>query len=169
MDFAQGTRFLGVLALVAGAGGVALLVVPRHPALAPLRAHAAWVAGLVAAVATAGSLWLSEGIGLEPCTLCWAQRGAMYPLVLLLPALALRPSRALRLAITALAGVGLLLSSWHVLVQRVPALADTTSCSATAPCSAALVEVFGVLTIPTMAGLGFLAVLALVRPTRSPA
>ncbi|MFB6139726.1 MAG: disulfide bond formation protein B [Halosimplex sp.] len=37
--------------------------------------------GLVAVVATAGSLFLSLGLGLVPCELCWYQRVLMYPLV----------------------------------------------------------------------------------------
>ncbi|QLH77888.1 disulfide bond formation protein B [Halosimplex rubrum] len=36
---------------------------------------------LVALVATAGSLYFSEGMGLVPCELCWVQRVLMYPLV----------------------------------------------------------------------------------------
>lgn len=37
--------------------------------------------GLVALVATAGSLYVSEAMGLVPCELCWYQRVLMYPLV----------------------------------------------------------------------------------------
>jgi disulfide bond formation protein DsbB len=162
MGFAEGTRFLGVLAVVAVLGAGTLLVVPRHPALAPVRQHAVALAGLVALVSTAGSLWLSEGVGLVPCTLCWVQRAAMYPLAVLLPLLALRPSRwGVRLT-AALGVAGLAVSSWHVLVQQVPSLSGSVSCSATAPCSAALVEVFGLLTIPAMAACGFVAVLTLL-------
>src|SRR3712207_5030944 len=40
--------------------------------------YAAWV---VALLATVGSLFFSEVMGLPPCALCWYQRIAMYPLV----------------------------------------------------------------------------------------
>lgn len=163
MDLATGTRFLGVLALVALAGGAVLLAAPRHPSLAVVREHAAMLGVLVAGVATAGSLWLSEGVGLEPCTLCWVQRAAMYPLVVVLLVLYVAPSRTVRRVALVLAGAGLATSLWHVAVQRVPALSGSVACSSTSPCSAALVEVFGLLTIPTMAACGFVAVLALLR------
>jgi disulfide bond formation protein DsbB len=39
---------------------------------------------VVAVVATAGSLSLSEVMGLSPCDLCWYQRVLMYPLVVVL-------------------------------------------------------------------------------------
>lgn len=161
MDLVTGSRFLGVLAVAALCGAVAVPVLRTSPLGAELRASGAWLAALVASVATAGSLWLSEGVGLEPCTLCWWQRGAMYPLVALLPALALTGSRALRVGVRLLAAAGLATSLWHVAVQHVPALSSATSCSSATPCSAALVQVFGFLTIPGMAASGFVAVLAL--------
>ena len=39
------------------------------------------VCTLVASIATAGSLYFSEVMGLYPCDLCWIQRIGMYPLV----------------------------------------------------------------------------------------
>ena len=49
-----------------------------------------WLAFLVAATATGGSLFYSEIAGFVPCELCWYQRICMYPLSILtlLPALA---------------------------------------------------------------------------------
>ena len=43
---------------------------------------ACWV---VACIATLGSLFLSEIMGMKPCVLCWWQRIFMYPLVIILP------------------------------------------------------------------------------------
>ena len=42
---------------------------------------AAWAMGLVA---TLGSLFFAEVMKLPPCSLCWYQRIAMYPLVVIL-------------------------------------------------------------------------------------
>ncbi len=39
---------------------------------------------VVAGVATAGSLYFSEVLGLVLCDLCWYQRILMYPLVVVL-------------------------------------------------------------------------------------
>src|SRR6266536_2440469 len=43
-----------------------------------------WFAWIVALVATAGSLYLSEIAHFTPCTLCWYQRIGMYPLAVVL-------------------------------------------------------------------------------------
>ena len=45
---------------------------------------ALWLAFIVAAVATAGSLYFSEVANYVPCRLCWFQRIAMYPLAVIL-------------------------------------------------------------------------------------
>ena len=47
-----------------------------------------WIAFAVALVATAGSLFFQLYSEFQPCPLCWIQRAAMYPLVLLLPLVA---------------------------------------------------------------------------------
>lgn len=172
MDVAAVSRFLGVLALVAGAVALALVVpwLRSHPAVRSRASRdGTWLAAAVAFVATAGSLYYSEVAGFVPCTLCWAQRAVMYPLAVLLPVLALTRAELLRRGSRLLALGGLGLSAWHVAVQRLPALSDTVSCSASSPCTVAWVEVFGVLTIPTMAGLGFAAVVALTGRFATPA
>ena len=51
-----------------------------------IRARSVVGAWLVATLATAGSLYFSEVAGFAPCTLCWYQRIAMYPLVVILGA-----------------------------------------------------------------------------------
>lgn len=43
-----------------------------------------YFAWIVALVSTAGSLYFSEVLGFAPCILCWYQRIAMYPLVLII-------------------------------------------------------------------------------------
>ena len=45
-----------------------------------------WLGGAtgIATIATAGSLYLSLGVGLIPCEFCWYQRILMYPLVVIL-------------------------------------------------------------------------------------
>ena len=61
----------------------------------------AWIVSLVA---TLGSLYLSEVSHFPPCTLCWLQRIAMYPLVIVLGVGALRDDRAVRWYALPLAG-----------------------------------------------------------------
>lgn len=163
--------FLALLSLVAlaaavgltayrvwkGAEGTARLASPR----------VLWFAWVVAAVATAGSLIYSEVVHFVPCTLCWYQRIAMYPMAAILAVGAIRKDAAARLYALPLALVGLAISIWHNIVQLVPS-AEGGSCNPAVPCSAKYVSVFDFVSIPFMAGAGFtlIAVLLLfyVRP-----
>lgn len=155
---------LGLLAVFAAVATVAVVVgrVLRRRAWTPHADTVLTGAFGVAAVATAGSLAFSEVYHFTPCELCWVQRIAMYPLALILGIAALRRDLHVRRYAIPLAGLGALVSTWHVLVQRVPAMAGTTSCEATAPCTGIWVEALGFLTIPSMALVGFMAIIALL-------
>ena len=156
--------FLGLLAILAVLAD-ALLVLSRA-ARDTVRPHGLWVATVVAAIATAGSLYLSEVARLEPCALCWYQRIAMYPLVLLLGMAAVRRDAAIRPYVLALAGIGAVISAYHVAVQRLPGL-PSGSCSVSAPCSAIQVEVLGFVTIPVLALVAFATIFVLASLGRT--
>ena len=51
------------------------------------------VAWMLATVSTAGALFMGEVMGMTPCNLCWFQRIAMFPLVLILGVAAYRNDR----------------------------------------------------------------------------
>ncbi|MDH3271231.1 MAG: disulfide oxidoreductase [Gemmatimonadota bacterium] len=116
----------------------------------------AWI---VATIATLGSLYLSDGLGLEPCKLCWYQRIAMYPLVLVLGIALLRRDADVWKTAVPLALVGAGVSAYHVAVQFIPGV-ELASCSVTAPCSLRYFVSYGFVTIPVMAGAAFLLVAA---------
>lgn len=179
MDPETVTLFLALLAVVAQVGVLALIVTAvggrRIGALARIHDRirhevgpsALALAATVAAVCTAGSLYLSEVAGYPPCRLCWYQRFAMYPLVPLLAAAAWRGSRRLASVGAILAATGATVSIWHMLVERNPDLESATTCELDNPCSTIWVEHLGYLTIPTMALSGFVLVVALVIVARS--
>ncbi|QXC63322.1 disulfide bond formation protein B [Aquihabitans sp. G128] len=179
MDTPTVTLFLALLAVAAQAivvGAVLLFVVGRlSPAARSLGSRVAaevgpqalGLAAGVAAVCTAGSLYLSEVAHFLPCRLCWYQRAAMYPLVLVLGASAVARFHRIRPFAAAVALVGGAVSCFHILVERYPNL-ETSSCDPNNPCSIIWVEKFGYLTIPTMALSGFaliLVLLAVARPS----
>src|SRR5260370_4421927 len=65
---------------------------------------AIWLALLAAAAASAGSLWLSLGMGMKACPLCLYQRSCVFAaLAVLLLGLALRSQDGSGLAVLALA------------------------------------------------------------------
>ncbi|WP_123621133.1 disulfide bond formation protein B [Halorubrum sp. CSM-61] len=114
-------------------------------------------ATLVATVATAGSLWFGLGLGLTPCDLCWYQRIAMYPLVVVLGVATVeRRPEVVRTALP-LVGIGGVLAVYHSYLQ-----ATLTECALGGPCAAVQWEspVLG-LSIPNLSlvAFGLLAVL----------
>ncbi len=167
------TTFLALLALVAAAGAIGLIVlaIAGRTSAGAARALEAvrtsigpaglWLAFLVALTATLGSLYLSEVVGFVPCTLCWYQRIAMYPQVIVLGIAAWRDDALVRRYAVPVAAVGGLISAYHVALQRLPGL-PSGSCSLDVPCSAIYVERFGFVTIPVMALIGFISVIAIL-------
>ena len=125
------------------------------------------LAAAIAAVATGGSLLLSEVAGYVPCTLCWYQRIAMYPLVVVVGVAALRRDRAVWHTVLPLTAIGATISTWHIAIERVPSLGGDV-CDPAAPCALRWVEEFGFLTLPTMALIAFAAISALVLAARVP-
>jgi hypothetical protein len=159
-------RLLAILALVAAASAIATtvaLLARRVPAW--LRDDVALpLAAAIATVATGGSLYFSEVAGYLPCTLCWYQRIAMYPLVVVLGVATWRRDRQVWRTAVPIAAIGAGISIWHILIERNPSWGGV--CDATAPCSLLWVEEFGFLTLPTMALIGFLAIIALSLAAR---
>lgn len=157
--------FLALLALTALAGLVLIIVLAVMGRLEPVRSAlglgALWLAFAVALTATVGSLYFSEVAGLEPCTLCWYQRIAMYPLAVILGVAAWRGDWGVRRYAAPLAAIGAVVATYHVALQRLPGL-PSTGCSLTAPCSAIDLERFGFVTIPLMALVAFAVILTVL-------
>lgn len=172
--------FLALLAILAQAGIATAAVLAiggrfsRRFAAARDSAHrsvgdqALSLAFVVAAVATAGSLYFSEVAHFPPCSLCWYQRICMYPLVPLLGIAAWRRDTGIRLYAAALAGIGALVSTYHVVLERYPTL-ESSACDPTNPCTLIWVRRFGYLTIPAMALSGFAVILTLLAVASSDA
>ncbi|MEX0868100.1 MAG: disulfide bond formation protein B [Nitriliruptoraceae bacterium] len=162
-------RALAVLALVALAIAVVvgLLVARRRVPTWLAEDVALPTATAIATVATLGSLAMSEIAGYVPCTLCWYQRIAMYPLVIVLAVAAARRDAQVWRTAVPIAAIGASVSVWHIAVERRPSLGGAT-CDPAAPCAVRWVEEFGFLTLPTMAGIAFLAIIVLVLAARTP-
>ena len=128
--------------------------------------HALWMAFVVALLATAGSLYFSEVAGFEPCLLCWYQRIAMYPLVVILGLAAWRRDGGAWVYAAALAGIGAVISAYHVLLEWFPSL-SSGACDPDNPCTLVWFRVFGFISLPTLALTAFLLIITLVSYRRS--
>lgn len=71
------------------------------------RLYIAWV---IALIATIGSLYFSEIQNFKPCILCWYQRIAMYPLVLILGIAAFTRDLKIRRYALSLAVIGFIIA-----------------------------------------------------------
>ncbi|MCB0976529.1 MAG: disulfide bond formation protein B [Acidimicrobiales bacterium] len=155
-----------VVALVFGSwvlGRFVPVVERRREAVGALVApQAIALAAVVALVCTLGSLYLSEVAHFRPCRLCWYQRFAMYPLVVLLAVAAATRIRLLRVGSMAVAVVGGTISIYHLAIERIPSLEASSSCDPFNPCSLIWVEHFGYVTIPAMALSGFALIVTLL-------
>lgn len=115
---------------------------------------------LVALVATAGSLFLSEFAHFTPCKLCWYQRICMYPQVLLLGFAAIKNDFNIKKYVLGLSVVGLVISTYHYLLQMSPLPLPCTD--EVANCALKQVAPYGYVTIPMMAGTAFLLIIILM-------
>ncbi len=117
---------------------------------------------MIASVSTLGSLFFSEVMGLQPCVLCWYQRIAMYPLVLILP-VGMFPIdlKVIRYAFP-LSLAGTLLALFHLLLVAGYIPESIKPCVQGVPCNEVQIEWFGFVTIPLLSGLSFLLISALL-------
>lgn len=112
----------------------------------------AWMTSLIALI---GSLFFSERMGFIPCTLCWYQRILMYPLVLFLGIAFYRNDRDIYKYILPISVIGILTSSYHYALQKIPSLNEFSVCASGVPCSGQYINWFGFVTIPFLALIAF--------------
>jgi disulfide bond formation protein DsbB len=171
--------FYAMLALVANVAMIGLLVLAVagrrsstasgwldavRAALGPSSLAGAFV---VAALAMAGSLYFSEIAHFEPCRLCWYQRIAMYPLVVILGIAAWRRDVRVRRYAVPLAVIGAIIATYHYALEWFPSL-DSGVCAAATPCTVVWFRELGFITLPYLALSAFGLIVALLWLARVP-
>lgn len=122
--------------------------------------YGAWTIALFSMV---GSLFFSEVMDLPPCVLCWYQRIAIYPLVLIIGTGIILKDPRVKVYSLPFAVIGLAISVYHNLLYYGVIPEAITPCSEGIPCNAVQLELLGFLTIPLMGLISFvLLTLALV-------
>lgn len=117
---------------------------------------------LVALTATSGSLYMSNFLGWEPCRLCWFQRIAIYPMVVLLAAALVLDKDDVADYVLPLAMIGIPISVYHYLVQRVDQFQSAGCSVLSVSCETTYTFYFGYMSIPMMALTALVALLALM-------
>lgn len=111
-----------------------------------------WIAALIA---TLGSLYFSEVLHYIPCTLCWYQRIFMYPLTIILGIAVYRNDLVIYKYVLPISIIGMLISGYHTVLQKVPYLQQFEMCTTGVPCSKDYLNWLGFITIPLMAFVAF--------------
>jgi len=117
---------------------------------------------IIASAGTLVSLFFSEIVNLPVCVLCWYQRIALYPLVILIP-LGLFPfdPKIIRYS-AALTLMGWFIALYHVLLIAGIIPESAQPCVQGIPCSEVNFSLLGFLTIPMMSLLTFSAMALLL-------
>jgi len=121
-----------------------------------------FVCWVIAAIATLGSLFFSEVMGLKPCVLCWYQRIFMYPLVvILLVGMFPLDKRVVNYSLP-IAVIGWLFAIYHYLLYSGYITENLQPCDEGASCADIDLELFGFVTIPMLSILSYTAIIALL-------
>lgn len=110
---------------------------------------------LVALVSMAGSLFFSEVMKFPPCVLCWYQRIAMYPLVLLFLVGSFQGPKATWAFATPLVAVGWIIAAWHNLLHYKIVPESASPCMEGVSCATIYIQWFGFVTIPMLSFFAF--------------
>jgi disulfide bond formation protein DsbB len=145
---------VGVLSLVGVRGPLTLL-------RSAVWGYELWLAFVVAAIATAGSLFFSDIAHFVPCELCWYQRICMYPLSLITLFAALLDDHRIARYLLPFPVIGAGVSTYHLLIEN-GVIKQTQACLISAPggCATKWINEFGYMTIPTLTLTGFALVFA---------
>ncbi len=120
-----------------------------------IKIYLAWTIALVSMV---GSLFFSEVMDLPPCVLCWYQRIAMYPLVLIIGiGIINRDGNFKKYALPLCLG-GLVISIYHNLLYYGLIADSIIPCKEGVSCTSKQIEWFGFITIPLMALTAFVLI-----------
>ncbi len=117
---------------------------------------------LVAAVSTIGSLIFSEILKFPPCVLCWYQRIAMYPLVVILAVGIWKKDKNLPYFVLPLSIIGIIIAIYHNLLYYNIIPEATAPCVQGISCTTKFIEWFGFITIPFLSLLAFIVITAVM-------
>jgi len=117
---------------------------------------------IIAAIATTGSLFFSEIMKFPPCVMCWYQRIAMYPLVVLFAVGLFQNSKSTIHFSLPIVVIGWLFALYHNLLHYGVIPESASPCQMGVSCSTIYVNWFGFITIPVLSFISFSIILILL-------
>jgi disulfide bond formation protein DsbB len=132
----------------------------RIEALPEARPSEAWLyaAWALALVATVGSLFFSEVMQLPPCVLCWYQRIAMYPLVVIIGVGIVTGDRRVKNYALPVCLGGLAMAVYHNLLYYGILPESIAPCTQGISCTSRQIEWLGFITIPLLSLVAFVGI-----------
>ncbi|MBS4218158.1 disulfide bond formation protein B [Bacillus sp. FJAT-49711] len=112
----------------------------------------------ISVIALLGSLYFSEVRKYMPCELCWYIRIIMYPIALILGIATVRKDYKAALYSAAFSGIGIPVSLYLYLIQKVPSFADSVPACGVIPCTTQYINWLGFITIPFLALMAFILI-----------
>jgi disulfide bond formation protein DsbB len=116
----------------------------------------------IAVISTLGSLFFSEVMEFSPCALCWYQRIAMYPLVLILGVGLFQPVKSVIHYSLPILVIGWFISLYHNLLHYGIVPESASPCRSGVPCSTVYINWFGFITIPMLSFIAFSIIIGLL-------
>lgn len=123
--------------------------------------NSGYLAWIIALLASAISLSLSEVFHLVPCVLCWYQRICMYPQTIIIGVGISRRDRAWPYTALPILAIGWVIALYHTLLQWHIIPDSLAPCQAGISCTTKQINWFGFLTIPFMSWIAFSGIIIL--------
>lgn len=127
----------------------------------PINSKKMLLAWLIALTGTLGSLYFSDIRGFVPCLLCWYQRLALYPLVVILPIGIIKKDSNAVVYTLPLAIIGALIAFYqNLLVWHI--IPTGAWCGSLSSCANGYINWLGFITIPLLSLAAFVIIIALL-------
>lgn len=121
-----------------------------------------FICWIIATFSTFGSLFFSEVMEFPPCVLCWYQRIAMYPLVIIFLVGSFQPIRSTFAFSFPLVLIGQLIALYHNLLYYEIIPESASPCLEGVSCSTVFINWFGFITIPLLSLTSFSLMLGIL-------
>lgn len=124
--------------------------------------YALFLAWLISLIAMLITLFAGEVLNWPVCVLCWYQRIALYPLVILLGIAAFRDDKHIIPYALPFPISGFLFAAYQYAEQMIPNFAPIKFCTEELPCSTIHIKLLGFVTIPFLSALVCVMIIVLL-------
>ena len=125
-----------------------------------IKENVLYIAWLQAFAAMAGSLFFSEILKFPPCVLCWYQRIAIYPLVLILPVGIIKKDKNIGAYALPMTIIGWFMALFQNLLYYKIIPEQLAPCEPGVSCTTKYIEYLGFITIPFLSLCAFTIIIA---------